>query len=254
MSIYVKLCQRIHQTTLSYVKITWIVLNHIKWYVNTTFNYVKWKLIIPAEVPWKMHLALIDSDSLPGCLPFERQYFSTVRSPLHIPWLWTVWIDQGSFMQSLSCTLVILHSHWEKTSLHECVCLSRTKFCLIRWEGKKQLVLSDRPLWHMHIIFEFVACIPLPCTLATQGGLQLLAACIMRWSKSRTGYDIFGILDLHPSVQFPKMHSGAPAETCFLCKTHHTIWAALLLCGKSPGRDLSLWVHACITLVGFSEV
>jgi len=141
-----------------------------------------------------------------------------------------------------------------KTWLHECVCLSRTKFCLIRWEGKKQLVLSDRPLWHMHIIFEFVACIPLPCTLATQGGLQLLAACIMRWSKSRTGYDIFGILDLHPSVQFPKMHSGAPAETCFLCKTHHTIWAALLLCGKSPGPDLSLWVHACITLVGFSEV
>ena len=44
---------------------------------------------------------------------------------------------------------------------------------------------------------------------------------IIRWSKSRRGYDIFGILDLHPFVQFQQLHLDAPAETCFLCKTPH---------------------------------
>ena len=105
-----------------------------------------------------MHLAIIDSDSLPGCLPFEHQYFSIVRSPLHIPWLWTVWIDQGFFMQSLSCTLVILHSHWQK---HHCmnVFVHRSQsFVLYAGREREKLVLSDRPLWicFLNALFVFL--------------------------------------------------------------------------------------------------
>ena len=137
---------------------------------------------IPAEVPCKMHLALIDSDSLPGCLPFERRYFSTVRSTLHIPWLWTVWIDQGFFMQSLSCTLVILHSHWEKHHCMNVFVYRGQSFVLYAGREREKLVLSDRPLWHMPIFFQCVACISSGLRPCHAMWFAIACSFIIRWS------------------------------------------------------------------------